>query len=64
LVKESVKRSYVLGTVSQISQEMSPDAMQNATATVIAAGENKKERRNRKRNIPSVKYHINLITLL
>lgn len=30
---------------------------------VIEASENKKETRNMKRKIPSVKYHINLITL-
>lgn len=34
MVRERAKWPYVLGTVAQISQEMSPDAMWNAALTL------------------------------
>lgn len=34
LVGEKAKWPYVLDTVTQVSQEMSPDAVQNATVTL------------------------------
>lgn len=34
MARESAKPPYVVGTIPQISQEMSPDAMWNATLTL------------------------------
>lgn len=43
MVRERAKWPYVLGTVPQISQEMSPDAMWNAALSLRQARIGKKE---------------------
>lgn len=49
MARESAKPPYVVGTIPQISQEMSPDAMWNATLSLRQVRIRKKEETGKER---------------